>query len=121
MIRRRLAPIPPLHEASPRSGAAMWEACCAGREPAESLHWRDREDLFVRLTQAGWSVEAVAEHTRTTVYTVDRILDRPRMALEDRVRASFRAGLPVEQVAVLFDVPVGEVRRLVHAPLRVAS
>lgn len=74
--RRRLASVPSLADAEPRSPIHTWNACCAGREPAEALDWRDREDLFVGFWEARWSLEAIAEHTRSTSYTVARVLDR---------------------------------------------
>jgi hypothetical protein len=60
----------------PRSGALLWAACCAGREPAESLDPRDREDLVADLVDAGWTVVQIAEHTRMTTYTTGRIAAR---------------------------------------------
>lgn len=59
-----------------RSGAALYAAALAGREPAESLHPDDRADLIAGLAANGWTVHAIADHTRTTLYTVDRILTR---------------------------------------------
>lgn len=59
-----------------RSGQLVWWACCAGREPAESLDWRDREDLVAALVERGWTDVQVAILTRMTSYTTARIRDR---------------------------------------------
>jgi hypothetical protein len=54
----------------------LWEACCAGREPAEALDPRDREDLVAGLVECGWTDVEVAVHTRMSTYTAARIRDR---------------------------------------------
>lgn len=59
-----------------RSGALLWAACVAGREPAESLDPRDREDLVAELTERGWTVAEIAVLTRMTTYTTARIQAR---------------------------------------------
>lgn len=59
-----------------RSGQWLWRACCAGREPAESLDWRDREDLVAALVERGWSDVEIATLTRMTTYTTARIRAR---------------------------------------------
>lgn len=59
--------------AEDRSGRLLWLRCCAGLEPAEALHARDREDLVAELVRRGWSDLQIAEHTRMTCYTTARI------------------------------------------------
>lgn len=59
-----------------RSGRLLWEACCAGREPAEALDPRDREDLVAGLVESGWADVEIAVHTRMSTYTAARIRDR---------------------------------------------
>lgn len=59
-----------------RSSALVWRACCAGREPAESLDPRDREDLIAELVERGWTDVEVAVLTKLTTYTVERIRQR---------------------------------------------
>lgn len=65
-VRRRIP--------APRSGPLLWRLCCDGREPAESLDWRDREDLVADLIVEGWSTVEIATLTRMTCYTTDRII-----------------------------------------------
>lgn len=69
-----------------RSGALVWSLCCAGREPAESLDPRDREDLVAELVGRGWSVLEIATLTRMTTYTTNRIAERigARVIAEER-------------------------------------
>lgn len=43
---------------------------------AEELPTKARERLFTELWAAGWTDREMAEHTRTTEYTVDRIRTR---------------------------------------------
>ncbi len=75
MSRRRLPRA--LVVGRPHSDWRTWEACCAGREPAESLTTRDREDLVCLLVHdLGWSDPEIAEHCRMTLYTVARIRGR---------------------------------------------
>jgi hypothetical protein len=64
----------PIHGA--RSGQWLWRACCAGREPAESLDPRDREDLVHALVERGWTDVEIATLTRMTSYTAARIRAR---------------------------------------------
>lgn len=81
--RPQLTPPPPPPTAKPtpapaapepvRATGPLWEACMAGREPAESLDTRSREDLHVILFDAGWTLDEVAAHTRQTAYTTARI------------------------------------------------
>lgn len=59
-----------------RSGRLLWQACCTGREPAESLDPRDREDLVAALVQRGWTDVQIAVLTRMTTYTTARIRER---------------------------------------------
>jgi DNA-binding NarL/FixJ family response regulator len=59
--------------AATRSGAALWIACIAGREPAEALDTRDREDLVAELVGRGWSDAEIAVLTRMSTYTTARI------------------------------------------------
>lgn len=59
-----------------RSGQVLWRACCAGREPAESLDPRDREDLVAGLVERGWSDVDIAVLTRMSTYTTARIRHR---------------------------------------------
>lgn len=59
-----------------RSGALLWAACCAGREPAESLDPRDREDLVAELAERGWALLEIAVLTRMSMYTTARIATR---------------------------------------------
>lgn len=59
-----------------RSGQLLWAACCAGREPAESLDPRDREDLVAGLVERGWTDLEVATLTRMSLYTTARIRHR---------------------------------------------
>lgn len=66
-----------------RSGALLWSACCAGREPAEALDPRDREDLVAALVERGWSDVQVAVLTRMSTYTAARI----RVRVANRSRA----------------------------------
>lgn len=76
MTRRRLGPFPVRELVQPRSPQWLWDACCRGDEPAEALDHRDREDLFVGFWEAGWPATVIAGHTRSTPYTVTRVLDR---------------------------------------------
>lgn len=47
--------------------------CRAGRAPAEALSSRARAALFRELWEAGWTDREIADHTRTSLYTVSRI------------------------------------------------
>lgn len=62
--------------AGARSGQLLWRACCAGREPAEALDPRDREDLVASLVERGWSDVDIAVLTRMSTYTTARIRQR---------------------------------------------
>jgi hypothetical protein len=64
---------PPLPDTYARSGRIMWQACCLGYEPAESLHWIDREHLVATLVARKWPLPAIAGLTRMTCYTTARI------------------------------------------------
>lgn len=72
MTRRPLSGLP----TAPRSDRELWRACCHGREPAEALDPRDREDLIAGLHGRGWTDQEIAAHTRLTCYTVARIRQR---------------------------------------------
>lgn len=70
-----------------RSGQLLWRVCLEGREPAESLHWRDREDLVAGLVEHGWTDLEIAALTRMSLYTTARI--RRRLVLSpNRVSAA---------------------------------
>lgn len=74
---RRTPPVPiPAAYGPPRSGWRVWRRCWEGREPAESLTPQDREDMVFQLHRHGWSDMDIARHTRQTLYTTGRILDR---------------------------------------------
>jgi DNA-binding NarL/FixJ family response regulator len=66
--------------AAARSGAALWIACIAGREPAEALDARDREDLVAELVGRGWSDVEIAVLARMSTYTTARIRSRLGLA-----------------------------------------
>ena len=85
MIRR---PVPD-HLARPRSGVLLWKACCEGREPAEALDPRDREDLVAALVEQRWTDVEIATHTRMSTYTTARI--RQRLGLRANEPGSPRA------------------------------
>ena len=72
MIRRPVT----AHLTRPRSGVLLWTACCEGREPAEALDVRDREDLVAALVAQCWTDVEIATHTRMSTYTTGRIRDR---------------------------------------------
>lgn len=59
-----------------RSGRLLWSLCCAGKEPAEALDPRDREDLVAALVARGWSLVEIAALTRMSTYTTARIAAR---------------------------------------------
>jgi hypothetical protein len=64
----------------PRAGHRLWVRCWEGREPAEALPTKDREDLvWDMVDQLGWTDHEIAQHTRLTSYTVARI--RARLGL----------------------------------------
>lgn len=64
----------PLTGTYQRSGRLVWQACCLGYEPAESLHWIDREHLVLSLLGQGLSLRAIAGRTRQSLYTTARIV-----------------------------------------------
>jgi hypothetical protein len=70
-----------------RSGQLLWRACLEGREPAESLDPRDREDLVVGLVGLGWTDLEIATLTRMSLYTTARIRHRLVLA-PNRVSAA---------------------------------
>jgi hypothetical protein len=53
-----------------------WVACALGREPAESLPTLLRAYLFSTMLRYGWTVAEIGAWTRTTEYTVARVLER---------------------------------------------
>jgi hypothetical protein len=53
-----------------------WAACVLGREPAESLPTLLRAYLFSTMLRYGWTVAEIGAWTRTTEYTVTRVLER---------------------------------------------
>jgi hypothetical protein len=64
----------PLHR------AYLLRACKNGREPlevlaAEGMH-DDRDALLCEWVRRGWTPAQIAQHTRSTTYTVGRLLDR---------------------------------------------
>lgn len=65
---------PPLPDTYERSGRIMWQACCLGHEPAESLHWIDRQHLVAELVAHGWPLPAIAGLTRMSWHTTGRIV-----------------------------------------------
>lgn len=70
-----------------RSGALLWRACLLGKEPAESLDTRDREDLVAELMAQAWSLPEIAALTRMSTYTTARIAARVAARLPERVAA----------------------------------
>lgn len=60
----------------PRTNRLLVAACWAGREPAESLPQRDREDLVYGLWLRRWTDVEIATHCRMTSYTTARIRER---------------------------------------------
>ncbi|MFJ5984221.1 hypothetical protein [Lentzea sp. NPDC092896] len=61
----------------PHASWKLWVRCLEGREPAESLPTRDREDLVWHLVhELGWLDAEVAAHTQMTEYTTARIRER---------------------------------------------
>jgi hypothetical protein len=67
------SPIPHRPLARLRHGGPLWQACCRGDEPAESLSQEARRALVGLLAGRGWSDREIAEHTRMTLYTTARI------------------------------------------------
>ena len=87
---------PPLPGCYLRSGHIMWQACCLGHEPAESLHSFDREHLVDTLVLAGWKLPQIAALTRQTLYTTARVglqAERVRYAREAEAVSAAVAGL----------------------------
>lgn len=61
----------------PRASWRIWAACVEGREPAESLPTKDREDLVCHLVhELRWTDGEIAEHTYMTTSVVARIRER---------------------------------------------
>lgn len=59
-----------------RSDYKLWVACWEGREPAEMLSTRDREDLVWNLHEQRLTDLEIAGHTRMSLYTAARIRGR---------------------------------------------
>lgn len=57
-----------------RGYAVVWAAVVAGREPAETLPSAVRAALFRLLVARGWTVSDIGAWTRTTEYTVSRMI-----------------------------------------------
>lgn len=87
MARRRVPASLRQPVSGSRSGQLLWRACLEGREPAESLHWRDREDLVAGLVENGWTDLEIATLTRMSLYTTGRIRYRLVMS-PNRVSAA---------------------------------
>lgn len=74
----------------PRASQWIWVECVEGREPAESLPTKDREDLVYHLVHdLGWTDLQVAEHTRMSTATTVRI--RERIGLEPNHETTIKA------------------------------
>jgi len=61
---------------APPDNPAHYRAVRRGDLPAETLTTNDRAHLFWAMYGAGNSIEHIAQHTRTTTYTTDRIIRR---------------------------------------------
>lgn len=73
----------------PHASQWIWVACVEGREPAESLPTKDREDLVYHLVNdLGWTDLQVAEHTRMTTATTTRIRERLGLAPNHLITAA---------------------------------
>lgn len=59
-----------------RGGWSLYLACKSGATPAELLPTSDRELLLAELSNEGWTVTQIAEHTMLSTYTTGRILER---------------------------------------------
>lgn len=68
--------------AAPRAHWRLWQRCMEGKEPAESLPTKDREDLVWQLHERHWSDKEIADHTRMTLYTTVRIRERLGLAAQ---------------------------------------
>lgn len=70
----------PYHITAPqlrqRSDYRLWVKCWEGKEPAEVLSTRDREDLVWHLHEQSLTDVEIAGHTRMTLYTAARIRGR---------------------------------------------
>ena len=69
----------------------LFEACLAGREPAESLPTELRTRLVAQLVAQGWTDAEIAALTRMSTYTTARIRERvglPPGRLADRGAAA---------------------------------
>lgn len=54
----------------------IYQACLAGRTPAEALGAFARGLLVAELAAVGWTDQRIAQHTRMTAYTTNRIRQR---------------------------------------------
>ena len=89
------APTAPPHRAQGRPAPSTYRmltrAVWAGHEPAESLPTAERRALFVQMRDVhGWSLQRIADHTRTSLYTVARVLadaDRTAAAVIEQYAA----------------------------------
>ncbi len=61
----------------PRASQWIWVACVEGREPAESLPTKDREDLVHHLVHdLGWTDVEIAKLTYLATSVVARLRER---------------------------------------------
>ncbi|MPZ66196.1 MAG: hypothetical protein GEU83_12005 [Pseudonocardiaceae bacterium] len=74
--------VPPRPDTAPGNRAHLRRACWSGREPAEALPPRDRDELIGDLWSAGWTDTEIAAHTYMSTYTTARI--RQRLGLTPR-------------------------------------
>jgi hypothetical protein len=79
---------PPRPDTAPQQRRRVRRACWEGREPAETLSPRDRDELVYDLWCAGWSDTEIAAHTRLSTYTAARI--RRRLGLAPQPRSERR-------------------------------
>lgn len=54
----------------------LYRLAAAGDVPAEELRPAEREQLVTELATAGWETVDIAEHTRMSTYTTNRIRQR---------------------------------------------
>lgn len=80
--RSRSAAAPP--DTRPIHRAYLFRACLHGQEPLESLAaagmHSERDYLLRGWLHDGWTAVQIAQHTRTTTYTVDRLIGQLGMA-----------------------------------------
>lgn len=80
-VTRRLRPAyEPPPDTRPLHRAHLVGLCRRGEEPLESLAvagmYGDRDRLLSSWLRAGWSVAEIAQHTRSTTYTIGRLVGR---------------------------------------------